>query len=313
MALVSRVPAAVAIGECMLELSRSDGALWSMGYGGDSLNVATYVARLGGDIGFLTALGADKFSADMMAAWAVDGIDTSLVLSHQNRVPGLYAIETDAAGERSFTYWRGQSAARDLFGCAGLDDAFDTAAQAKLLYLSGITLSLFDDFEQAQLIALAKAMREQGGDVAFDTNFRPKGWASADHARRAIAAIAPYVSIALPTFEDDAALFGDLSPEQSIDRWHAEGASVIAVKLGGNGAMIAVDGQKIRIAGTPNPSPLDTTGAGDSFNGAYLAAWLQGGCPKTCAEAGNQLAAEVIRHKGAIIPRSVMPQMAVTR
>lgn len=313
MALVIRVPAAVAIGESMLELSRSDGTLWSMGYGGDSLNVATYIARLGGDVGFLTALGKDKFSAEMKAQWAVDGIDTSLVLTHHDRIPGLYAIETDAQGERSFTYWRGQSAARELFACAGIDDALEAAAKAKLLYLSGITLSLFGDLEQARLIALAKSVRGQGGDVAFDTNYRPKGWKCPDDARQAIAGIAPYVSIALPTFEDDAALYGDASPEQTIDRWQALGASLIAVKLGGNGALIADDGQMIRVAGTPNPSPLDTTGAGDSFNGAYLAAWQQGRSPIACAEAGNRLAAEVIRHKGAIIARSAMPQMADAR
>jgi 2-dehydro-3-deoxygluconokinase len=293
----------------MLELSRADGALWSMGYGGDSLNVATYVARLGGDIAYLTALGEDKFSADMKAAWAADGMDTSLVLSHQDRVPGLYAIETDAQGERSFTYWRGQSAARDMFACAGLDAAFEAASKAKLIYLSGITLSLFGPEQQARLVALAKAVRAHGGDVAFDTNYRPKGWASAEQARSAIAAIAPYVSIALPTFEDEAALFGDASPKAIIDRWSAHGASLIAVKLGGNGALVSDGFQRLTVASRTDPSPIDTTGAGDSFNGAFLAAFMGGASAEACATAGNELAATVIRHRGAIIPREAMPAM----
>ncbi len=303
------MPQAVAIGECMLELSRAEGLLWSMGYGGDSLNVATYMARLGGDIAYLTALGKDQFSADMKAQWAADGIDTSLVLSHQDRVPGLYAIETDPRGERSFTYWRGQSAARDMFNCAGLDAAFDAAEKAKLLYLSGITLSLYGAEEQARLVGLAKAVRSQGGDVAFDTNYRPKGWASAEQARAAIAAIAPHVSIALPTFEDDAALFGDTSPAMTVDRWAALGASRIALKLGGSGALVSDGGPKLTIASTLDPSPVDTTGAGDSFNGAFLAAFLRCATTQACATAGNILAAAVIRHRGAIIPKTDMPAL----
>lgn len=302
----------VAVGECMIEISRlggdeGGGTGWRLQHGGDTLNVATYLARLGTPVAYMTALGADSFSQAMRGAWTAEGIDTRLVLTHAQRLPGLYAIETDAAGERRFHYWRDQSAARALFDCEGIDGALAAAATASLLYLSGITLSLFGADGQARLLALCRAVRAGGGRVAFDTNYRPRGWASADAARAAIAAIMPLVDLALPTFDDEAALWGDAAPAACLARWQAAGVADVAIKLGPQGAMILEDGASNVVPVRVEASPRDTTGAGDSFNAAYIAARLDGLPPRLAAQHGNRLAAEVVRHPGAIMPAAMMP------
>lgn len=300
---------AVAVGECMLELSGTGDRTWRLGAAGDTYNTGVYLARLGVPTAYLTALGADPFSAGMRDTWASEGLDTSLVLTDPDRLPGLYAIRTDDAGERSFFYWREQSAARRLFGLPGVDEALTSAAQAKLLYLSGITLSLFDKSGLARLADLCASVRAQGGDVAFDPNYRPRGWSGPSAARAAIAEIAPFVTIALPTFEDEAALHGDAQPEATVERWRNLGAREVVAKLGPAGCLIAdADSQK-RIT-TQATTAVDTTGAGDSFNAGYLAARRAGRPQAEAASFGNRLAGEVVRHRGAIMPRENMPTLA---
>jgi 2-dehydro-3-deoxygluconokinase len=296
-------PAVVALGEPMLELSTADGDAWRMAVGGDMFNSAVYLARLGVDVGLSTALGSDEMSMRVRQALASEGVSQALVLDHPTRSVGLYAIETDAAGERRFYYWRETSAARDLWAAPGVDEAMAAAARARLLLLSGITLSLFDDCGRARLAALAAAVRANGGQVAFDPNYRPRGWPDAATARAAVAALAPLVDIALPTLADEAALFGHASAAQSLAWWRAAGAGDVVLKCGADGALLG-DGSSVPSAGLV--AVVDTTGAGDSFNAAYLARRLAGGTPADAAAAGHRLAAQVIRHRGAIIPRDAM-------
>ncbi len=309
MELVRPVTRIIAFGECMVELSRSaPGAQsWQLGFAGDSYNVAVYLKRLGHDVDYMSALGKDVFSADMRAAWAAEGIGDGLTLTHATRAPGLYAIRVDDAGERSFQYWRGEAAVRDFFNCPGAESALARAAQARLLYLSGITLSLFTPAERDRIGALAAAVRAHGGDVAFDSNYRARGWPDAATARAAMSDFARHVSIALPTLDDDRALFGDSHAEGCARRWLAAGAREVAVKLGREGAFVTdgTDGQLV--AGTAVATPRDTTGAGDSFNAAFIAARLAGADLVTAAETGNRLAAVVVQHPGAIIRKLVMP------
>lgn len=300
------MPRAVAIGECMLELVRAEADLWAMQIGGDTFNAAVYLARGGIDTAYLTAIGTDSFSRRMHARWIDEGLDVSLVARVSDRNPGLYAIETDGNGERSFTYWRDQSAARALFESPGIEAVLATAATADLLYLSGITLSLFDDAGRARLRDLAIRIRGNGGRVAFDSNYRQRGWPDVAIARDAIVEFAPLVDIALPTFSDEAALFGDANAVNCAARWRDFGASVVVVKQGPADALLVTPQRRQWVAATPVTHPVDTTGAGDSFNGAFLAALLDGSDPAFAVRAGHCLAAQVIQHRGAIVPREVM-------
>ena len=295
----------VAVGECMLELA-GDARDWRMGYAGDSFNTALYLQRLGVPTSYLTALGSDPFSQEMLNSWRAEGLDVSLVLTDSKRLPGLYAIRTDAAGERSFFYWRKQSAARRLFKLTGLEAALHAAAQARILYLSGITLSLFSAAERARLVQLASAVRNAGGAVAFDLNYRPTAWPSARSARMAMEQIAPHVSCALHTFEDTALLFGDSSPEHTVERWRAWGCQEIAVKLGAEGCVIADRAQSVHLPAPEAVSVVDTTGAGDAFNAGFLAARLACAELSGAARAAQILAAAVIGQRGAILPPEAM-------
>ena len=299
----------VCFGEGMVELSGLGEGSARIAFGGDTLNTAVYAARLGAKVAYATALGDDQFSRDMREAWAGEGVDLALTLTIPGALPGLYAVRTDARGERSFSYWRSASAARGFFSAAGADAALAAMRAAPLLYLSGITLSIFSADERGRIAGLCADVRERGGEVAFDPNCRPRGWPSPAEARAAVEAIAPHVDIALPTFDDEAALFADAGPAAAAERWRAWGVREVVVKQGGEGCWLSSDdhGPPER-APVPAPvDPVDTTGAGDSFNAAYVQARLSGADPMSAARAGHRLAAAVIGHAGAIIPRAAMP------
>ncbi|HZR88113.1 MAG TPA: sugar kinase [Bradyrhizobium sp.] len=295
------------IGECMIEFSAAGGGLFARGFGGDTLNTAVYLSRLGIDAAYVTALGDDAMSEAMLAAWQAEGIDTREVLRIPGRVPGLYLIERDAHGERSFLYWRDHAPAREFFDRAD-DAALERLAGFDWLYLSGISLSLYGETGRARLRELLVTLRRRGGRLAFDGNYRPRGWSDAETARRAFNAILPLVDLALPTFEDEQALFGDVDGAACIARIRAHGIGEIVVKRGALGCLIEAAGQRSEIPPPHVVQPVDTTAAGDSFNAAYLAARISGAAPEQAAQAGHRLASVVIMSPGAVIAREAMPK-----
>lgn len=289
----------VFVGEGMLELSR-DGARWRLGYGGDTLNTAIHLARAGVDTAYLTALGDDPFSGEMMHQWQAEGLDVSLVLTHPQRHAGLYAIDTDPAGERSFTYWRDNAAVRDMFSLPAMADALKFAERADLLAFSLITLAVLPVDARVELLALARKVRERGGRVAFDGNYRPRLWASAEEARAARNAAVSVADIGLPTLEDETALSGAVSADEVAADWQGLGCAEVIVKLGERGCRLP-EGNVL--APPETLSPVDTSGAGDAFNAGYLSARLSGASIKEAANAGHALAGWTIMRPGAIPAR----------
>ena len=295
------------IGECMIEFSAARDGLFARGFGGDTLNTAVYLSRLGIDTAYVTALGDDALSEAMLAAWQAEGINTDEVLRVPGRVPGLYMIERDARGERSFLYWRDRAPARELFDRAD-DAALERLSRFDWLYLSGISLSLYGETGRARLRELLIAARRNGGRIAFDGNYRPRGWSDAEAARRAFGAILPLVDLALPTLEDEQALFGDADGAACVARLKAHGIGEIVVKRGPLGCLIEASGRRSEIPPLHVVQPVDTTAAGDSFNAAYLAARILGAVPEQAAQAGHRLASAVIMSPGAVIAREAMPK-----
>lgn len=295
------------IGECMIELNKIelDTGLAHIGFAGDTLNTAIYLARLGCDVAYITNLGADAFSARMLQIFAVEGIDCRLIGRHETRLPGIYSIETDASGERSFRYWRDASAARTLF--AGVGASLADLATFDVIYLSGITLAILPADVRTRLIATAKALKHAGKQVVFDTNYRPRLWPDEPTARASFDAMWAATSLALPSFDDEARLYPGLLPLQVTDRIAALGPAEIVQKNGAQGPMIRFDGQTLETALPKADRVVDTSGAGDSFNAGYLAARLRGLAPVAAADAGHGLALRVIGHHGAVIPRDAMP------
>jgi 2-dehydro-3-deoxygluconokinase len=295
------------IGECMIEFSAAGGGLFARGFGGDTLNTALYLSRLGIATSYVTALGDDSLSENMLAAWRAEGIATDEVLRLPGRLPGLYMIERDARGERSFLYWRDRAPAREFFDRVD-DGALERLSRFDLLYFSGISLSLYGDTGRARLQELLMAARRNGGRIAFDGNYRPRGWRDAATARRAFAEILPLVDLALPTLEDEQALFGDADAAERIARLRTAGIEEIVVKRGGLGCLIMAGGDCVDVPPAKTVQPVDTTAAGDSFNAGYLAARLRGASAVEAARAGHRLAGVVIMSPGAVIPREAMPK-----
>lgn len=284
------------IGEAMLELSRGSGDSWNLRYGGDVINTAIHLARSGDKVRLASALGADPMSAELCAAWETEGVDTSLVLRAADRLPGLYAIETDATGERSFHYWRGEAAARRMFDLPGSAEMVAQAAQSDLLYFSLITLAILPDEGREALLALCAAVRANGGKVAFDGNYRARLWsdaATACHWRDRAIAVS---DMGLPTLADEVEMGAADDAQDAAARWGAGEGREVVVKLGGDGCL--VDGTIVPI---PQMVPvIDSSGAGDAFNGGYLHARLTGASPLEAALAGHRLAGWNIGRRGAI-------------
>ena len=290
-----------AVGECMLELSAREGCDWRMGFAGDTFNTLWALrALLPEDVAaaYVSAFGDDPFSRDQIAFFRDHGIGIANSPVIAGAWPGLYAITLTGA-ERSFTYWRADAAARRL-----ADDAEALRASLHgraLAYFSGITLAILEPAARATLFAVLKSVRAGGTKVAFDPNYRPRLWSSPEAARAAIAEALEVADIALPTFPDEQALFGDATPSATVERLSAAGVGEIVVKDGESPALVAASGEAISVPAV-KVDAIDTTGAGDSFNGGYLAARLSGDGPVDAARRAHRVAAAVVQVRGALAP-----------
>jgi len=296
---------AVSIGECMVELARGPDGRFGLAYGGDTFNTATYMARAGIEVAYATALGDDPYSAGILAAARAERVATELIATLPGRMPGLYLIETTAVGERSFWYWRDRAAARELFECAGAAKVVEAIAAARLVYFSGITLSLYTAKGLDIMAEAVAAARARGAVIAMDSNYRPRGWGGdLNRARDTFARFWALADIALPTFDDEQALWGDQTPADTTRRLYDLGIAEIVVKQGGDGARVRAGGQDLTVPCPARVKPVDTTAAGDSFNAGYLARRLLGDGPADAAILAHRLAGVVIQHRGAIVPRA---------
>ena len=290
----------VCLGEAMVELSPRQGR-WDVHYGGDTLNVALHMTRLGLDVAYLTALGGDPFAGAMRQAWGREGMDVSLVLSDPDRTTGLYCIDTDERGERRFSYWRGESAARRMFLAPGIDNAMATTGGADLLFFSLISLAILPDEGREMVLALARQVRASGGKVAFDSNYRPRLWDRPETARIWRDRAVSVATFGLPSLDDERRLGeGAETAEMVRDHWLTWGCKEVVVKLGEAGIMLP-DGTVTR----PEVQlhALDTSGAGDAFDAGYLAARLRGLPPEQAAAQGQRLAGWTVMRQGAIPER----------
>ena len=280
-------------------MTRGGDGRFGMACGGDTFNTAVYLARAGIDVAYATALGDDPYSDGIVSMATAEGIKTDLMLRVPGRLPGLYMIETDNKGERRFRYWRGEAPARELFELPDWNRIAESMIGARLIFFSGITLSLYSNTGLGRLLAIVEMARQQGAKVAFDGNFRPHGWkGDLPRTRTVFMEALKRVDVALPTFDDEAVLWGDPSPEATVERLQAFGIGEIVVKNGPNSALVAAGGRQEFVPRREVVEPVDTTAAGDSFNAAYMAARLSrresrprprppvtGSPPKRCATA----------------------------
>lgn len=296
---------AVLIGECMVELRDAGQGLMSKAFAGDAYNTAVYLKRSAPDakVQFLTVTGDDPLSQAMRSAWRAEGIEDAPAFTDPDLGPGLYLIELDAAGDRKFHYWRGASAARQWMQRLRAGGG-DPLTGADLVYLSGISLAILPPEEREQALLLMQWLRGRVGLVAFDPNLRASLWPDLATARAVIEAAVGLADIVLPSTEDLTLLYGPLSPEAHEAKLWRLGAREIAMTAGAGGAFV-VTAQGRGALTAPAADVLDTSGAGDSFNGAYLAARLNGSSAEEAAAAGLAVAARVVSAAGAIVPASI--------
>ncbi|MBO9467465.1 sugar kinase [Tropicibacter sp. R15_0] len=291
------------LGECMVEFAPTDQGLYRMGFAGDTFNCAWYARQLLGAewaVQFGSVVGQDAASDQMLAYMQGHGVDVSTIRRVPDRTVGLYTIQLQD-GERSFSYWRGEAAARLLAD----DEAWlDSILHGRdVIQFSGITLAILPP-EKRQVLAntLTKA-RAAGALVAFDTNLRPRLWEGAEAMRDGLVLGASVADVVLPSFDEEEACFGDKSQDDTIARYRDVGARIIAVKNGAAPCHVWTEAE-----GTQTVAPIkvtnlvDSTAAGDSFAAGFLSALVQGASASEATKAASELAAQVIQHRGALAP-----------
>ncbi len=302
------------IGECMIELSRAenhkpDSELYQKRYGGDTYNTAYYIAQCANqssqrdiNVNYVTALGDDDISDDMIETFAKAGVNTDLIEQIPGNVPGLYTIQTDPKGERSFLYWRSQAPVRQLFQTANTAKLKSDLLKCDWLYFSGITLAILYPEGRHELFKLCREFRAQGGKVAFDINYRPRLWNNIEEAKDIINQAYGICDLALPSYDDEILLFNVTTPTQAMERIVNYGVKEVVLKNGSKEITLYSDSQIHTLPVTPAKIVKDTTSAGDSFNAGYICARLMGKPVTEAADIAGQLARQVISQVGAIVP-----------
>ena len=288
----------LAIGEPMMEFAattREGERLFLPGFGGDTANAIVAAARQGARTAYFTALGQDAFGDEFIALWQREGVDCSAVIRRKDAATGLYFITYGADGHQ-FSYWRAGSAASLVKPeeiPAGLVE------RAKILHVSGISQAISANCADAVFAAMARA-KSSGALVSYDTNLRLRLW-PVERARAVIHAALAMADIALPGLDDAQQLTGKQSPEEICDTYLGLGAGIVALTLGKEGTMVATPEQRALIPGFP-VSAIDASGAGDTFDGAFLAEWLRIGDPFAAASYANGAAALATLGQGAVAP-----------
>ncbi len=292
----------LAIGECMAELAPTDNAGdFRLGFAGDTFNTAWYLTRCAPNatVSYLTAVGTDALSQNLTAFMRSSGLDDSFVQTIPDKSVGLYLISLKQ-GERSFSYWRDQSAARSLADDpARLAKAMDSA---NLIYFSGITLGILAPKQRQFFISALKDARASGKIIAFDPNLRPMLWESADTMTNAIMQGAGVSDILLPSFEDESVWFDDATPRATAQRYIEAGATTIIVKNGSESVYFVEDGASGEVPVKPVSDVVDTTAAGDSFNAGFLAGRATGLGLRDSIAFACRLSRKVVQHRGALVP-----------
>jgi 2-dehydro-3-deoxygluconokinase len=302
----------LSIGECMVELSQAGNGLLRKGFAGDTFNTAWYLRAClpqEWSVDYFTALGDDPMSGEMLEFMRGAGIGTDLVHRIRGKTPGLYLIDLKD-GERSFSYWRDNSAARQL--AADADHLRAAIEASDVVYFSGITLAILSRDDATTLLSELRRAKAIGKPVVFDPNIRPRLWSSFDAMHSTISEGARASTIVMPSFDDEAAHFGDGTIADTIRRYRALGAQMVVVKNGADGATISTGSGEVLVAAEKVKAVVDTTSAGDSFNAGFLADYVLNQDPVAAARFGAKIAARVIGEHGALVPSTKLGLTART-
>jgi 2-dehydro-3-deoxygluconokinase len=300
---LSSVRRIACLGEVMIEMVEDGQDRPRLNVAGDTYNTAVYLKRLmkrdDVSVSYITALGSDRFSTKILTALEQHNIETAQIEIRPDHAPGLYMVNTAPDGERSFSYWRSESAARTLFQKPG-KIGLDVLAGFDFVFLSGISLAVLRPDVRHELTDALALFRAKGGIVVYDSNHRPRLWEDSATARAANMAIWAQTDIALPSVDDEMALFDETDEHQVLSRLAGVNATFGALKRGPLGPK-ALGGADIDQPYTPVAKVIDTTAAGDSFNAGFLAGLIDGQPMGAALLQGHTLSSKVIQQQGAII------------
>lgn len=305
----------VLFGECMIELKQQQGAYqvpmtMSQGFAGDVFNAAVYLKRWFADtqVQLFTALGTDEMSDHMKDYFLSEGLDNDLVLTSNDKIPGLYSIQTDETGERSFTYWRSDAAARYTVELVE-ETAISKLKQADMFFFSGISIAVVKPELRDAFWELLWKLKEAGVQIVFDPNYRERLWESVEETKRQYDLAMQVSDMVLPGIEDYTAIYGHKTFQEVKEFCAPYKINELVVKDGPNGVLVVKEGVETFCEITPVTNVVDTTSAGDSFNGAYLGARLAGQSIESSVALGAKTAGFVIQHTGAIVATELFKQI----
>ena len=296
----------IIFGECMVELFQLVDNVYHQAFAGDVYNTAVYCKRSAPqqlNLKFLSAVGTDLVSDKLIAQLEQEKLDSSLVLRTKTARPGLYMINTDCFGERSFVYWRDSSAAKQSLALFRQHNTIANLLPADVFYFSGISLAILSLDDRTYLFALIKELKAQGVQIVFDPNYRPALWPDAEICRANFDQAYALSDLALPGLDDHKVLYGSTNATDVLAQLQQLGVKEIIVKNGKDGISGRYQGEDFSALAHPVKKVVDTTAAGDSYNGGYLSARLQGKSAKAACQYAATLAAFVVEHTGAIVAK----------
>ncbi|NQZ82607.1 MAG: sugar kinase [Colwellia sp.] len=302
----------VVMGECMIEFSQSVSATdFRQSFAGDVFNTGIYIKRCMAEpitVNFLSAIGKDAMSEQLLSLMAEEQISTEMLYRTESAKMGLYLINLDSKGERSFSYWRNDSAAKQLITLMEKNHGLEQLKNASTFFFSGISLAILSESDRLILWKYLYQLKQQGTTIIFDPNYRASLWPSTEVTKAAYKMAFKLSHMALPGVDDFIDLYGVTDVEQVADIIEGYGVEEIVIKNGNQNMLISLRGTRSYLPVSPIKTVVDTTSAGDAFNGGYISARLTGKSVKGSAQYAAQVAACVIQHKGAIVPVELFEQ-----
>ncbi len=295
----------VAVGEAMVEFNQireSDRRTYLQGFGGDTSNALIAAARQGAQCAYVTKVGDDEFGRMCLELWNDEGIDTQGVAIDSTAPTGIYFVRHGKDGH-TFSYLRAGSAASRV---QPSDVPANLIERAKFLHVSGISQAISASATDT-IFHCIRVAREAGVHVAYDPNLRFKLW-SLDLARTVISKTIPLTDYFLPSLDDVCLISGLEEPASLVDWCHRQGAHIVVLKLGRHGSLVSDGNRRIAIPAFPVDA-VDATGAGDCFDGSFLARLATGHDAFAAARWASAAAALTTTGYGAVAPLPTAEQV----
>ncbi|MEZ9235659.1 sugar kinase [Shewanella sp. 10N.286.52.A9] len=302
------------LGECMIELMTTSSNTMKQSFAGDVFNTAVYLKRTFADVNvqLVTAVGKDPFSLNMIQYFKDENIGTDLVFTSDTKIPGLYSIQLDEQGERSFTYWRENAAARQVMQHIQSEQIAQLSA-GDMFFFSGISLAVVEPQARNDFWSMVKQLKASGVQIVFDPNYRPRLWQSPNEAKAQFELAFHAADTLLPGIDDFEQLYAINNAADMIGFLAPFGIDELIIKNGPE-SVVALFNQSepVEFKVKPVTNVVDTTSAGDSFNGVYLGARMNGIAVLDAIDLASKSAAFVIQHKGAIVDKVEFNQFSKT-